>query len=191
MNNNFNKLYNLVENLKDKISKLDNKNKIHYVKKNNIHSNNSSLLTYRISFPYNYENNNKQKKFIGLLFNNIINDASEIDNSNIQLSFISLKKSNCIINCSIQLEISNNQFNINTLSAFSISVGVREKGSSKIKIIKGSKNIFDIQPNKSLYIINSTVLYGAESGDEICLITDINNIIKINSNKSIIKILTL
>jgi hypothetical protein len=82
-------------------------------------------------------------------------------------------------------------FNINTLSTFSISVGVREKGSSKIKIIKGSKNIFDILPNKSLYIINSTVLYSAESGDEICLITDINNKIKINSNKSIIKILTL
>jgi hypothetical protein len=70
-------------------------------------------------------------------------------------------------------------------------VKLKSEFNNIITIRNSVKNIFDILPNKSLYIINSTVLYSAESGDEICLITDINNKIKINSNKSIIKILTL
>jgi hypothetical protein len=197
MSNNYNKLYNLIESLKDKISKLDNKkNKVHYIKKNNIkciNNNENSFLTYKISCPPNYENNcNKTKKYIGLLFNSNLDDTTDYDHdhnySNTQFSFIKLKKSVCIINYSIQIDIISHQVIKNNCS---ISIGIKEKNNSKIKIIKGGKANLDLSNHKSSIILNNTILYNAEDGDELCLIADINNKIKINSNKSLIKICLL
>jgi hypothetical protein len=195
MSNNYNKLYNLIESLKDKISKLDNKkNKVHYIKKNNIkclNNNENSFLTYKISSPLNYENNcNKTKKYIGLLFNSNLYDTTDYnyDNSNTQFSFIKLKKSVCIINYSIQFDIIGHQISTNSCS---ISVGVKERNSSKIRIIKGGKANLDLSNHKLGVILNNTILYNAEDGDELCLIADINNKIKINPHKSIIKICLL
>jgi hypothetical protein len=183
MSNNYNKLYKLVENLKDKISRLDDKKS-----KNNINclNNRNLFLTYKISNPIDYKNDNCQnnKKFIGLQFSNI-DDSSDSSSSN-QKSFIKLKRSSCIINYSIQFDVTNYLIFNNSSS---ISLGIREEHSSKIRIIKGSKNIFDLVNNK--LIVNSTILYNAEDGDELCLIAEINNKVKVNPHKSIIKILMI
>jgi len=180
MSNNYNKLYKLIENLKDKINKLDNKTThINCVKKY-VHP---KYLTYRICSPCNYDDT---KKFIGLLFNSDIDDLKNYELSCNNLSFIKLKKSYCIINYSIHVDVTN-YLTINNIC--SISLGIKDKYSSKIRIIKGSKNIFDLLNNK--FTINSTILYNAEDDDELCLIAELNSKIKINSKKSIIKILTL
>ena len=172
MNDNYNKLYKLVDNLKEKISKLDNKtNKISCIKKNNINCLNcincknykNLFLTYKILYPLLENDCEKNKKFIGLIFNSNVDDTSS-DCSN-ETSFIKLKKSNCIINYSIQIDVVNYLTIGNTCS---ISAGIREKHSSKIRIIKGSKNIFDLLNNK--FTVNNTILYTAEDGDELCLI---------------------
>jgi hypothetical protein len=191
MSNNYNKLYKLVENLKYKISKLDdNTNKAHSLKKNNINylncrNDKNLFLTYKISSPYKNEHDIPNcKRFIGLQFSNL-DDSSDYNCSN-DKSFIQLKKSNCIINYSIQIDVVNYlTFN----NSCSISLGIREKDNSKIRIIKGSKNIFDLLNNK--ITVNSTILYNAENGDELCIIAEINNKVKINPHKSIIKILLL
>lgn len=188
MSNNYNKLYKLVENLKEKISRLDDKKS-----KNNINclNNRNLFLTYKISNPIDYKNDNYQnnncqnnKKFVGLQFSNI-DDSSDSSSSN-EKSFIKLKRSNCIINYSIQIDVMDYLIFNNSCST---SLGIREKHSSKIRIIKGSKNIFDLVNNK--LIVNSTILYNADDGDELCLIAEINNKVKVNPHKSIIKILMI
>jgi hypothetical protein len=190
MSNNYNKLYKLVENLKNKVSKLDDKNnKVCCIKNNNINcinckNNNNLFLTYKISYPCIDHNHDNHKKFIGLLFSSI-DDKSDCYTSD-ETSFIKLKKSNCIINYSIQIDVVNY---LTIGNSCSISLGIREKDNCKIRIIKGSKNIFDLLNNK--FTVNSTVLYSAEHGDELCLIAEINNKVKINPHKSIIKILLI
>ena len=184
--NNYNKLYNLVEKLKDKVSKLDNKtNKINHLSKNNLNCENNinKFLTYSINSPNNF---NQHKKFTGLLFG-LNDDTSNSECSSNYLSFIKLKKANCIINYSIYLDI-NNTITNNTCS---FSLGVRDKNSSKIRIIKGSKNIIILDSLNNKFIINNTILYSALENDELCLIAELNNKIKINPKKSIIKILII
>ncbi len=193
MNENYNKLHKLVENLKEKISKLDNKsNKISNYRRNcgncgncgecRNHKNHKNIfLSYRISAPCT---NDCNKKFIGLLFNNF-DEKSDCMSSD-ETSFIKLKRSNCIINYSIQIDVINY---LTIGNSCSISLGIRERDSCKIRIIKGSKNIFDLLNDK--FTVNSSVLYSAENGDELCLIAEINNKVKINPHKSIIKILLI
>jgi len=201
--NNYNKLYNLIEKLKDKISKLDNKShknsKNNYLHKNNmnnmnnmnnINNNKNIFLSYNISSPTTC---NQNKKFIGLLFNSFVNDDSSNCENNCKnncdssdfSSFIKLKKGIYIINYSIYLDINNK-----TTDSCSFSLGIKEKHNSKIRIIKGSKNIVVIDiVNK--FIVNTTILYSSQDDDELCLIAELNNKIKINSKKSIIKILMI
>ena len=179
---NYKELYKLIENLKLKIKKLDNqKNKL---------SKNSSINSYRIFSPKIKDNN---KKYIGLLFDNNFDDFNTDSSNNLDncISFIKLKKSNIIINYSLLIDI-NTMTNSSTIC--SISLGIKDKNNSKIKIIKGTKNIFDIN-NKSIIFsnkiqINNTILYDSNiDGEELCMVAELPNYCSINFKKSLLKIL--
>ena len=183
--NNYKELYKLIDNLKIKIKKLDNnKSKTESKIESNIES-------YRIFCPKGKDLN---KKYVALKFDNNFNDFSSDDSPNTKnlLSFIKLKKNNIVINYALQIDVSNiskdNQVNI-----CSISLGIKSKSDSKIKIIKGSKFVFDLlnQANiiENKIQINNTILYIGNNGDELCMIGELTSNFVINYKKSLIKIL--
>lgn len=197
----YKKLYNQIGELNYKIKKLETicneKKKINLLPTNkNINNfSKSKLLSYSIHFPKESFSN---KKYIGLKFNDNINeyDSDEKSNNKNLLSFIKLSKSNVIINYSIQLEL--NFTPLNSIQC-SIAIGIKntsDTSDTKIKIIKGTKYNFDLahpsQINNNI-IISNNILYSAEDGEELCIIADFDfasgsNCI-VNSKKSIIKLL--
>ena len=189
----YKKLYKQIEDLNGKIKKLEtivvNKKQPQQI---NTNLSKSTLLSYRIYFPKESYSN---KKYIGLKFNDDFNDFDsdeKLNNKNL-IPFIKLIKSNVIINYTIQLEL--NYIPHNSVLC-SLAIGIKTSTDSKIKIIKGTKYIFDIAGqniiNNNLTISNN-ILYYAEENDELCIIADFDfdsgsNCI-VNSKKSIIKLL--
>jgi hypothetical protein len=172
-----NGLTKLVDNLKNKIKKMENQFKIKR----------EEIQTYRIFSPII---KSSSKKYIGLLFSNNYDSSEEITNSENCFNFIKLKKNNNIINYSITLKINDNIKDKNNICSFSL--GIRDK-NEKIKIIKGSK----IQCNtlkdsiEDTIIINNTTIYEALDNQELCLIADLTKNCNVVNKKSIIKILNL
>jgi hypothetical protein len=128
------------------------------------------------------------------MFDDNFNDFSSEtnDKSKNKISFLKLRKANNIINYSLCIDV--NELS-STQTVNSICLGIREKNSSKVRLIKGSKYIFDLT-NKSIIfndkiIINNTIIYMSEDAEELCMIADLNPKCKINSSKSLIKILSL
>jgi hypothetical protein len=204
----YKKLYNQIDKLNGKIKKLEltmdekkqqNTRSIPIIKKIPNSSLNplakSTILSFRIHFPKEQHLN---KKYIGLKFDDNLNsmyDSDEKSTNKNLLSFIKLTKSNIIINYTIQLEL--NFTPIDSIIC-SIAVGIRSSLSpdSKIRIIKGTKYIFDLAGPNTIdgkLNISNNVLYSAEENEELCMIADFDfnsgsNCI-INSKKSIIKLL--
>jgi hypothetical protein len=176
-----NQITKLVDNLKNKIKKLESQSKI--VK-------NNEIQTYRIHTP---NPNNSSKKYVGLLFNNNYESSTEISDSKDSISFIQLGKNNNIINYSITLKVESKDTKDNICT---FSLGIRDSNkdnNNKIKIIKGSKVQYDI--NKDIVdgyiIVNNTTLYEAPENQELCLIANISKKCTLINKKSIIKILNL
>lgn len=170
-----NQITKLVDNLKNKIKKLETKTaKI------------NEIQTYRIHTP---NPNNSSKKYVGLLFNNNYESSTEISDSNDSISFIKLGKNNNIINYSITLKVDNKDTKDNICT---FSLGIRD-GNNKIKIIKGSKVQYDIMKDAvdGNIIVNNTTLYEALENQELCLIANISKKCSLINKKSIIKILNL
>lgn len=194
-------LYKMIENLNHKIKKLDSqvKNKNFNLLPNPIKSSNQTIFrAYGINYPKTYD---KNKKYVGLLFDENFNDftSENNDSSNSKIPFIKLSNGNNIINYSFIVDIEDNkltnQFAIQSIQSnlmSSISLGIREKSNSKVKIIKGSKITFDIknQINNKI-VINNTIIYNSNAGEELCMIAELNPKCKINSGKSLFKILTI
>jgi hypothetical protein len=181
-----NQLSKLVENLKNKIKKLENQTNTNTnTKTNKI----NEMQTYRIHTPIS---NNSSKKYVGLLFNNNYDLSSDITDSKDSISFIRLGKNNNIINYSITLKVDDNTKDNMKDNICTFSLGIRD-GNNKIKIIKGSKVQYDI--NKDIVdghiIINNTTLYEAMEHQELCLIVNISKKCILINKKSIIKILNL
>lgn len=190
----YKKLYNQIDKLNNKIKKLEMtiNNKKHL--NNSDHISKSSLISYRIHFPNESYSN---KKYIGLKFDNNLNECDTDENKSIKnlISFIKLFKSNVIINYTIQLEL-----NYTPLQSIlcSIAIGIKSSNitDSKIRIVKGTKYIFDLSSSNVIdnkLIISNSVLYSSEENDELCIIADFDfnsglNCI-VNNKKSIIKIL--
>lgn len=175
MNNN--PLTKLVDNLKNKIKKLENQSKFKI----------DEIQTYRIHSPIS---NNSSKKYVGLLFNNNYDTSIEITDSKDSINFIKLRKNNNIINYSITLKINNSTKDKGNICTFSL--GIRDE-NNKIKIIKGSKVQCDITKDTidGNIIINNTTLYEAIENQELCLIADLSKNCNVIYKKSIIKILNL
>jgi hypothetical protein len=203
LNSNCN-LYKLVDNLKNKLAKLEafcktnihqQKNISHIPRSNN---NQTILSSYRIFYPKITKNT---KKFVGLLFDSNFSDTSGtndlVDDNNTdinKLSFIKLNKSNNIINYSITLKVNSllKESNSDTICTFSL--GIRElNGNAKVKIIKGSQMQYDIVKNTidGNIIINNTILFNSVDNQELCLITTLSKHCVLQDKKSIIKILSL
>jgi len=197
------KLYNQIDKLNNKIKKLEltvdekkSKFTTYSIPKNitNNLSSKSTLLSFRIHFPSESFSN---KKYIGLKFDDNHNeyDSDLLSSNKNLLSFIKLTKSNIIINYTIQLEL-----NFTPLDSIicSISIGIRTCSNinSKIRIIKGTKSIFDLASQNVIdnkLNISNNILYSAENEEELCMIVDFDfssgsNCV-INSKKSIIKLL--
>jgi hypothetical protein len=183
-------LYKLIENLNLKIKKLDTQIKSKPISSLNNIQNNTIIKAYSISYPNNHD---KNKKYIGLMFDENFDDFSTETNisSKNKSPFIKLKKGNNIINYSLCLDIDN--FNSNQLNY--ICLGIKDKTSSKVRIIKGSKYIFNLNNKYQIIndklIINNTIIYMSDNNEELCMITDLTSKSKINSSKSLIKILML
>ena len=181
MNNTNNNVYltKLVDNLKNKIKKLEQSKT----------TNSGEILSYRIHMPIS--NNKNYKKYVGLLFNNNYEISSEITDSKDSFSFIKLKKKNNIINYSITLKIDMIVKDIKE-NICTISLGIRD-GTNKIKIIKGSKVQYDILKDTidGNIIINNTILYEALDNQELCLIANLSKKCMVVNKKSIIKIINL
>jgi hypothetical protein len=191
------KLYKQIEDLNNKIKKLEsvvsNKKQIHLEPndKNITNLSKSSLVAYRIHFP---KESYSKKKYIGLKFDDNLNDYDSNESSNYKnlLSFIKLIKSNVIINYTIQLEL--NYISLNPIHC-SIAIGIKTSTNTKIKIIKGTKYNFDLSSNiiDNILNISYNILYSAEEGDELCVIADFDfasgSHCFVNSKKSIIKLL--
>ena len=203
-------IYNLIDNLKSHIKKLNVSKK--YIKNDyhNDHKDNEKIQkinmmkTFRICNPCNIQN----KKYIGLLFDNNFDQLKDDKEVNIEncASFIKLKRSNNIINYSITFDIKeetpidttgtllSNILKDETNCNYCLTLGIKDKKSSKIRIIKGSKNIFNLSTvvivnNK--FIVNSTILYSSNDDDELCLIAELDDKLTVNSKKSLIKILMI
>lgn len=185
MSNSNNDLLKLVDNLKNKVKKLELQSNKKYVEE---------ITTYKIHMPLNNDKNTKNKKYIGLLFNNNYDSSSETFDYKDSKSFIKLKKNNNIINYSITLKIDTNckDCDKNKDNLCSLSLGIRD-GNNKIKIIKGSKVQYDI--NKSVVdshiIINNIIIYESLENQELCLIASLSKKCTVVNKKSIIKILNL
>lgn len=198
----YKKLYNQIDKLNNKIKKLELS--IEEKRKQNIRTNGSSLnknnqnihkstlVSYRIHFP---KESYSTKKYIGLKFDDNPNEYdSDTKSGNPNLiSFIKLIKSNVIINYTLQLELDCTP--IDSIIC-SVAVGIRTHTDSKIRIIKGTKNLFDLATANRIdnrIIISNTLLYSAEDGEELCMIVDFDFVsgtnCVVNSKKSIIKLL--
>lgn len=185
------KLYNLIDKLNNKIKKLEISSNSNKEENKNINNSKTILYSYKIFLP---KENYSKKKYICLMFDNNYNNF-DLDYNNTEeknlISFIKLLKSNIIINYSIQFEQNNKLVESNMNS---IALGIKTKNDSKIKIIKGTKHIFDLSNSvlsnsEYKFIISNTFLYSAESDEELCLICDLNTDYNINHKKSIIKLL--
>ncbi len=195
-------LHKMIENLNYKIKKLDTqiKNKNFNIIPTSTNSKNTSntsnlFKAYGILYPKTYD---KNKRYVGLLFDENFNDFSSENNSNTttKLPFIKLSNGSNIINYSLNIDIENNLNNLNNSNTqvYSISLGIKEKSNSKVRIIKGSKVFFESN-NKNIInnkiTINNTILYSSQLGEELCMVVELGSKCKINSSKSLIKILTL
>jgi hypothetical protein len=186
-------LYKMIDNLNLKINKLDTlvKNKNFSLETRSITkmSNQSLFRAYGINYPKIFD---KNKKYIGLLFNENFNDFTSDNNlnSDSKLSFIKLLNGNNVINYSINVDIDESKFN-NLNNICSVSLGIKEKFNSKVRIIKGSKMSWDIKSNSNKIVINNTIIYNSQLGEELCIIAELNPKCKINSAKSLFKILTI
>ncbi len=189
-------LHKLIDGLNTKIKKLENQiknNTINIVNKNTpVNSpSQSQIKAYSISYPKYHD---KNKKYIGLIFDDNFNDFSSESNigSKNKVSFLKLRKGNNIINYSICIDISDIPTN-QTIN--SVCLGIREKNSSKVRLIKGSKYIFDLANKSNIYndkiTINNTIIYMSEDLEELCMIADLNSKCKINQSKSLFKIMSL
>ncbi len=186
----YKKLYNQIDKLNTKIKKLETT--IHDKKISK-----STLLSYKINFPKESYSN---KKYIGLKFDDNFNnyDSDTKSNNKNLISFIKLIKSNIIISYTLQLELDTMTIN-NVLSNnifCSVAIGIKTHINSKIRIIKGSKYMFDLANSNQIdnkINISNTLLYSAEDGEELCMIVDFDFASGINcfvnSKKSIIKVL--
>jgi len=177
MNNN--QLSKLVDNLKNKIKKIEAQART---------TKNNEIQTYRIHVPIS---NNSSKKYVGLLFNNNYEASTEITSSRDSISFIKLNKYNNIINYSITLKIdSKDTRDKDNICTFSL--GVRD-GNNKIKIIKGGKVQYDVTKDvvDGNIIVNNTTIYESLENQELCLIANISKKCTLINKKSIIKILNL
>lgn len=198
----YKKLYNQIDKLNNKIKKLElsvEEKKKQNIKtngsnfnKNNSNISKSTLVSYRIHFP---KESYSTKKYIGLKFDDNPNEYDSDTKSGNQnlLSFIKLIKSNVIINYTLQLELDCTP--IDSIIC-SIAIGIRTHTDSKIRIIKGTKNLFDLATINKIdnrIIISNTLLYSAEDGEELCMIVDFDFVsgtnCVVNSKKSIIKLL--
>lgn len=197
----YKKLYNLIDKLNNKIKKLElsvdgkKQNKINNLNSNKNLSTNvskSTLVSYRIHFP---KETYSTKKYIGLKFDDNPNEYdSDTKSGNQNLDpFIKLIKSNVIINYTLQLELDCTP--IDSIIC-SVAVGIRTTIDSKIRIIKGTKNLFDLATTNKIdnrITISNTILYSAEDGEELCMIVDFDFVsgtnCVVNSKKSIIKLL--
>jgi hypothetical protein len=198
----YKKLYYQIDKLNNKIKKLelsvDGRKQL--IKTNNLGSNKnlshnvskSTLISYRIHFP---KESYSTKKYIGLKFDDNPNEYdsdTKYGNPNL-ISFIKLIKSNVVINYTLQLELDCTP--IDSIIC-SIAIGIRTIIDSKIRIIKGTKNLFDLANTNKIdnkIIISNTILYSAEHGEELCMIVDFDFVsgtnCVVNSKKSIIKLL--
>lgn len=185
-------LYKMIENLNHKIKKLDAqvKNKNFNLGSNSKTSCSTYFRAYGIAYPKTFD---KNKKYVGLLFDENFNDFTSENNldSNSKLPFIKLSYGKNIINYSISVDIDDIQNNKNNIC--SLSLGIKEKSNSKVRIIKGSKLTWDskIQSQSNKVVINNTIIYSSQLGEELCMIVELNPKCKINSSKSLFKILTI
>jgi len=189
--NNYNNLYKLINDFNERIKKLEiintENSKTQNCNKNNIISNNSIIESYQI---HQIIENNSNKKYFALLFNNFEYSMNLKKSSNNKLnSFIKLFKSNILINYSLQLELNSDLLSDNV---FSVALGIKTKLDPKIKIIKGTKYIFtlnDINIINGNLTIQNTTIYLSNYDEELCMIVDFSSTFFINSKKSIIKLL--
>ena len=103
-------------------------------------------------------------------------------------SFIKLNKNINLINYSITFKINDKDNN----STCNIYIGIKDKKTSKINILKGGRNIYN---NRLIVddtiIINYTTLYISEINDELCILINLNTKFKIINDKSILRIINL
>ena len=200
--NNYKNLYKLIDGLNNKIkilesdvSNLVDKNKsiknINNGIEKDIKTNlqiKSKIESYRILSPNDFTST---KKYIGLMFDSNFNNFETDENSGGKnlLPFIQLPKSNIIINYFIQLEL-----NYTPLSSVicTLALGIRSKTDSKIKIIKDTRQIFDV--TNSLVVLGTinltnSSMYMCGGDEELCMIGDLGSICKVNPRKSLIKLL--
>jgi hypothetical protein len=191
MNKNKDDINKLLEDLKTEIKKID----LLCKQKSQL----SEIKTYRISCPQ-ITNKNLNKKYIGLLFdsesNQLIESESSCNNNdNLKSPFLKLKKCNYIINYCITIKIDN--LDQNNFCFFSL--GIRDDtlddyvSGNKIRVIKGSKQKFNIKHNvcDDIIIIKDTIIYEADKNQELCLISNFGKKNKLLDNKSILKIYSL
>ena len=194
---NYKNLYKLIDGLNNKIKNLELSQEIIQNKSNNNNkpqnNENKNILVSKIE-SYRIQSSNEinsTKKYIGLMFDSNFNNFETDENSGNKnlITFIKLPKSNIVINYLIQLEL-----NYTPLSQIicSIALGIRSKSDYKIKIIKGTRQIFDVANCHILlgtFNLTNTTIYMSEGDEELCMIADLGNVCKVNPRKSLIKLL--
>lgn len=193
---NYKNLYKLIDGLNNKIKNLELSQEIIQNKSNNNkpqNDENKNILVSKIE-SYRIQSSNEinsTKKYIGLMFDSNFNNFETDENSGNKnlITFIKLPKSNIVINYLIQLEL-----NYTPLSQIicSIALGIRSKSDYKIKIIKGTRQIFDVANCHILlgtFNLTNTTIYMSEGDEELCMIADLGNVCKVNPRKSLIKLL--
>lgn len=197
--NNYKNLYKLIDGLNNKIKTLEtditqinNNNYLTNKKENrkeikNTHLS-SKIESYRIQSLNDF---NGSKKYIGLMFDSNFNNFETDENSGNKnlMSFIKLPKSNIVISYFIQLELNYTPL---TPIICTLALGIRTKSDSKIKIIKGTRQLFDVTTSRIVFgniNLTNTSIYMSGGDEELCMIADLGFICKVNPRKSLIKLL--
>lgn len=180
--NNCKNIYKLIEGLENKIKKLESNTK-HLQ-----HDKMTKFDTYQILNPLTMDTS---KKYHALFF----------EKNGVEIQFIKINGSNIVLNYTLYFDIDMGKLKkIGGDELMCVFIGVKSKYSSKVKIMKGTKQLChpDFIPgpgskSKAFCCIANTVIYSGSiiEDEELCIIVRSVDGHVLNSDKSIFKIMFL
>lgn len=188
--NNCKNIYKLIDGLESKIKKMEHNSKYSRPEKS------IKFDTYQVMNPLTVDPN---KKYHALFF----------EKNGLEVQFIKINNSNVVLNYTLYFDIDLKRFKKDGNELMCVFVGVKSKFSSKVKIMKGTKQLChpDVlvgtgtgtgagagtSISKAFCCVSNTVIYSGSviEDEELCLIVRSTDGHVLNSDKSIFKIMFL
>lgn len=178
-----------IKELESNIGKLQN-----IIEKKSSTQLNKKFFEYEIGFSNinKRREKNEQKKYVGLSFfemNDYYDNSDDEDNIDLleEKQKINLEKDKVyIINYSITISIKN----ISSQSKYAVFLGIKNKKSDKVNIIKGSKSFFEISDeDNGKIIISNTTMHNNKHESELYVMCQLDDSCTLINKKCYLKLL--